>query len=523
MRELRRTLSIRNLAAEDPFVGELVSFLAGGPETVFLVGGYLRDYLLGSISDDVDLVTTGDPSLPASMAAARFGARHFLLDGKERIYRVVVKDGGRRRTVDLSPLRGFSLEADLSMRDFTINAMAVDLVRLAREETLELPRDLIDVHYGWRDLATGILRECHKESFLADPVRLVRAFRFRHLMDLEFEERTLNHLKKYAPLVTRAAGERVAVELLETLSAAGTHQVFREMEACGFLRYLFPELKDTVGLEQNAYHHLDVWDHTLASLVELDGLLGDPGKWYPEHAGILARRMEEPLQDKYPRRSFLRLAALYHDAGKPLTFSRGEDGRIHFHAHQKFSREAVLNLAGRLRLSRRAREYLGSVVGCHMDIGLALRQELTPRARRRLVYRLGENLVDVVLLSTADRFATRGPLTTPQGLDRYVRACREMLGELVREEKTPPLIRGRDLLRELGMEEGPAVGEILRRVREAQMEGRISRREEALRLAERLVSAGLAETAPGFRVTDAGAGAPAGGKKEVDEGNGLED
>ncbi len=522
MRRLRDTLSLRELRAEDPLVGELVSLLGGSSEPVFLVGGYLRDYLLGRVADDVDIVVGGDPSRFASLSASRVGGSCFLLDDEERIYRVVLGHGGKRRTVDFSPLRGFSVETDLSLRDFTINAMAVDLGRLAERESLHLPGDLLDKHYGWRDLAAGILRECHKESFLADPVRLLRALRFRHILGLEFEERTLNHLKKYAPLISRAPGERLAVELLETLTVSGSG-VFGEIESCGLLEYLFPELEKTVGLEQNAYHHLDVWNHTLMTLEELDALLEDPRKTYPEHAETMLRRMEETLQDRYPRRSFLRLAALYHDAGKPLTFSRGEDGRIHFHSHQAFSREAVLKLAERLRLSRRAREYLGAVVGGHMDIGLALREGLTPRSRRRLVRRLGENLPDVVLLSTADRFATRGPLTTPEGLERYVRACRELLEEMVREEETPPLIRGRDLIRELGVEEGPLVGEVLRRVREAQMEGRVSRREEALALAERLLSGGMGRGEPESRAADGGTGEATGVKMGADGRDGLED
>lgn len=516
-------MSLRDLAAEDPLLGELVSLLSGCTGSVFLVGGYLRDYLLGRVSDDVDLVTAGDPSIPASLAAERFGARHFLLDGEERIYRLVVRDGERRRTVDFSPLRGFGMETDLYMRDFTINAMAVDLGKLAGQGSLLLPRDLIDKHYGWKDLSAGILRECHKESFLADPVRLVRALRFRHLLDLELEERTLNHLKKYAPLVSRVAGERLAVEILEILSEGECRKVFEDVEAFGLLEHLFPELADTVGLEQNAYHHLDVWEHTLMTLEELDKLLEDPGSAYTKHAGMAARRMEEPLQDRYPRRSFLRLAALYHDAGKPLTFSRGEDGRIHFHSHQRFSQEAVLELAGRLRLSRRSREYLASVTGHHMDIGLALKQGLTPRARRRLVARLGEDLVDVVLLSTADRFATRGPLSTPEGLERYVQACRELLDELVREEETPFLLRGRDLILELGMKEGPAVGEVLRRVREAQMGGKITHREEALKLAERLITEHFTDAVGISSVAETGAGAPRGGQEEIEGGSGGED
>ncbi len=486
MQDLKRCIDLHDLEEEDPFLGELARFLASRNEGVYLTGGYLRDYLRGRVSSDVDFVVQGDPEPAAGMVAARFRGKSFLLFPKERTFRVVVPADGGRRTLDFSPLRGFSVEADMAMRDFTVNAMAVDLEKLVRQGCLHLPQDLIDKHYGWRDLAAGILRECHKESFLADPVRLVRAFRFRHLLGLEFEERTLNHLKKYASLITRVPGERVAVELLETLERPGSSRVFAEIEATGLLQYLFPELTSTVGLEQNAYHHLDVWSHTLLTLDELDRLLADPGSVYPEHAVTLTERMEEHLQDLHPRSAFLRLAALFHDAGKPMTFSRGEDGRIHFHSHQEHGRAVTERLGERLRLSRRARDYLEGLVGRHMDIGFMVKEETTQRALRRLVLRLGDLLPDAVLLSTADRFATRGPLTTVEGLERYVGFCRVLLDEYLKEKETPPLIRGRDLIRELGMREGPELGEILRKVREAQLEGHVASREEALRLAERL-------------------------------------
>lgn len=507
MGDLRRSISLRDLEMDDPFLGELARFLASRDVGVYLVGGYLRDYLRGKVSSDVDFVVQGDPEPAAGMVAAQFRGKSFLLFPEERTFRVVVTTDARRRTLDFSPVRGFSVEADMSMRDFTVNAMAVDLERLVRQGCLHLPQDLIDKHYGWRDLAAGILRECHKESFLADPVRLVRAFRFRHLLGLEFEERTLNHLKKYASLITRVPGERVAVELLETLERAGSSRVFAEIEATGLLQYLFPELTGTVGLEQNAYHHLDVWSHTLLTMDELDRLLEEPENVYAEHAGTIAERMDEPLQDMYPRSAFLRLAALLHDAGKPMTFSRGEDGRIHFHSHQERSREVVARLGERLRLSRRAREYLVGVVGRHMDIGFSVKEGATPRVLRRLVLRLGDLLPDVVLLSTADRFATRGPLTTVEGLERYVGFCRVLLGEFLKEKETPPLVRGHDLIRELGMREGPEVGDILREVREAQLEGRVGTREEALKLAERLLHAGGGpESGKGGRSSEMGCG-----------------
>lgn len=490
-RSLPGTLALRDIEERDPFLARLLAFLAsrcskGG---VFLVGGYLRDFFLGEISADVDFITFEEPSRMADMVAGEWGGRSFPLLEEERTYRVLVGSEEERRTLDFAPVRGFSVEADLSLRDFTINAMAVDVERLVREGELPLPQGLLDKHYGWKDLSRGILRECHKESFLDDPVRLVRAMRFRWLLGMEIEERTLNHMKKYAPLIARVPGERVSMELMEILCHTGSSRVFAEMEATGLLHILFPDLRGTVGLEQNAYHHLDVWSHTLLTLDELDRLLENPEGAYPDHSREIRRHMEETVQDRYPRSVFLRLAALYHDAGKPQTFSRDADGRIHFHSHQSFSREAVLRLSERLRLSRRATDYLGRVVGLHMDIGFSVRQEITRRGMHRMVNRLGDALVDVILLSTADRFATRGPMTTPEGLERYVGFCRRLLDEHYREKETPPLIRGGDLLRELGMEEGPLVGEILREVRAAQMEGRIDSREEALDLARRLLFA----------------------------------
>lgn len=491
MRPLPKTLELGELRSADPFMGPLLSFLASrrGGE-VYLVGGYLRDYFLGMAPADIDFITGGDPRGLAEEAAARLGGKAFLLHEEDGAYRVVAEGGGNgRRTVDFAPIKGMSVEEDLSYRDFTINAMALDVERLVGGE-LRLPRDLVDKHYGWRDLSRGILRECSNESFLMDPVRLVRALRFRHVLGLEYEERTLNHMKKYAPLVTRAPGERVAVELLETLLIPDTAPIFSDLEATGLMQHVFPHLVPLVGLEQNAYHHLDVWSHTLLALEELDRLISDPGALFPGHEEYITERLEEPLQDLYPRKAFLRLASLYHDAGKAETLSRDASGRIHFYAHQKHSHEAAVELVERLRLSRRAGDYVVGVVAGHMDIGLAMADRPTPRQIRRILARLGDELVDVVLLSTADRYATRGPLSTQEKLERYVAFCRKLLDEHRRERETPPLIMGRDLIQELGLEQGPFIGEILKEVRVAQLEGALKSRRDALRFARDLVRYG---------------------------------
>ncbi len=490
LKVLPDALTLDELDRSDPFLGSLITYLSSLESSeVYLVGGYLRDYFLGEIPEDIDFITSGRPGEVAKGVASKWKGKSFLLNAEENTHRVVIDSDGGRRTIDFSPIKGVSVEEDLSYRDFTINAMAVDIERLAREE-LRLPRDLIDKHYGWRDLSRGILRECSNQTFLMDPVRLVRAMRFRHVLGLEYEERTLNHMKKYAPLVTKVPGERVSVELLGTLLFPDTSHIFAELEATGLLQYVFPDLTDTVGLEQNAYHHLDVWSHTLLTLEELDRLLGEPGQVFPDHADRISLHMAQTIQHLHTRSAFLRLAALYHDAGKAETFTRNASGRIHFYSHQRYSQDAVLGLAERLCLSNKAVDYLAAVVGRHMDIGITVPQRASQRQLRKVVARLGDELVDIVLLSVADRCATRGPLSTPQELDGYKAVCRNLLCEYFREKEVAPLIGGHDLIDELGLIEGPAIGEILKEVRIAQLEGALRSREDALRFAADLIRFG---------------------------------
>lgn len=495
-RDLPRRLGFDEIAGKDPLLGACLSFLASlRVGEIYLVGGYIRDFLLGSVPADVDFVTGASPAMLSEAVADHFDGKSFPLNEDEEIHRVTLWDEGILRTLDFSPVKGKGIRDDLSHRDFTINAMALEVTRLVEEGEANLPQDVIDNGYGWRDLAEGVLRECGNHAFLDDPVRILRGIRFRRLLDLEYEERTFNHMRKYAPLLARSPGERIAVEVLETLTFRGYAEVFKEMEELTILFHVFPGLSDTVGVPQNAYHHLDVWSHTLQTMRELERLLEDPGAVYPGFDAMIRDHLEEPLHDTYDRGTFLKLAALYHDAGKPESFSVDETGRIHFFGHQALSAEKVAAMAERLRLSRRASEYLAAVVARHMDIGLALGGRQSPRSPARLAHRLGDVLVDVVLLSTADRFATRGPLTTEEGLRRYVDFCRKLLEESLRAREVPPLIGGRDIMEELGIEEGPTVGRLLREVRERQLEGEVTTRGEALDLARRLLS----EDFPGTR------------------------
>lgn len=491
---LPRRLSYEDIAHRDPFMIEVIEFLSSlvRRQELYLVGGYLRDFMLGSTARDADFVTTCDPGTLARETALRFGGKRFTIKEEQDIHRVILHYENRVYTLDFSPIKGQSLEEDLSARDFTINAMALDVWSFALQREAVLPRDLIDKHYGWRDLSRKVLRECHKEAFLSDPVRVLRAMRFQHLLDMEVEERTLNHMKKYASLITGAPGERVAAEVMETLSGPGASAIFAYLQENAILYYIFPALAPLTGLPQNYYHHLDAWRHTLLALDELDRLLEHPEEMYPRHAVMIREHLRQPLQEIYTREAMLRLAVLFHDTGKAATMSRDDAGRIHFYGHSEHSMREMEKAARNLRLSRSSRDFLMRVVDNHMRIATHLAEAPSDQATIRLARVLGEETVDVVLLSTADRFATLGEASTPEGMRAFIDLGAELLDRYERDLTVEPLLNGDDLLASLDLRPGEIIGSLLREVREAQLEGKVGSREEALEWAKRAIEASVA-------------------------------
>lgn len=491
MRDILEAIDLAYIRGRDAWLAEVLDFLAGQRDGIYLVGGYVRDLLLNRVSRDADFAVEDDPAKLARSVADFVGGNVVVLHPEERIFRVMASIPPQRegcRILDFSPIKGSDIEQDLAGRDFTINAIGMALEDLAGKQ-VSLPWGLVDRNgYGWRDIHTGLIRECGNQVFLEDPVRVLRAFRFKHLLGFDIEESTLNHLKKYAELIVASTGERIAAELLEILAEPGAASVFEDMERAGLFDQFFSNLSILKGIEQNAFHHLDVWGHTLLTLEELDRLLAEPELISPGMAPVIRAHMNEPLMGGHRRSAFLRLAALFHDVGKVWTSTRDETGRIHFFDHQRLSGEEMKRMSERLRLSNRAEAYLLKTVTRHMDIGFVLSQPVTPRALSRLLQRLGEETIDIVLLSVADREATLGPLSTEEGRRLYGSFAVALVEKRKREEKTPRLLGGGDLMREFGLAPGPLIGDLLEQIRYAQLEGLLETREEALRFARDVLS-----------------------------------
>ncbi len=465
----------------------------------WLVGGAVRDRLLGRQTLDVDLVVDGDPAQAArAIASVARRAACFPLSEDFGSWRVVAHEHAWQ--VDVEPLRGGTIEADLALRDFTVNAIAEPLA--GGEE--------IDPLGGRADLRARRLRMCAPRAFADDPLRVLRLVRLAVELELEADTETKRSAGAHADALAAVSAERVFVELRRIVAARHARKGLELMGALGASAVVLPELEALRGVEQSRFHHLDVYGHTLEVLdraVELTTPAGgssapsarrsDDANDGELRAAIGAHRVEvdallaEPLADELTRGEALRWGALLHDAAKPLTRGvRAEDGRVTFIGHDARGAELAREVLGRLRASERLRAHVAALVRNHLRLGFLV-HEPQPLARRTVFAYLRACApveVDVTLLSIADRLATRG-----DGAQRAVQAhlalAREMLGDALRwraDGPPRPLLRGDELARELGIATGPRVGELLEELAAARYAGEIDSRERALEYARRL-------------------------------------
>ena len=446
--------------------------------TAWLVGGAPRDRRLGRPVTDLDVVVDGDPRAAARAIADACGGPLFELSGEFGAWRVLARD--RSWQADVSPLRGGSLDADLALRDFTINAIAEPLG--GGEDT--------DPFGGAGDLDAGRLRMVSAAAFAADPLRVVRAARLACELGLEVEDATLEAARAHAPAVTGVAMERVFAELRRIVCAEDPLRGLALLDAVGATAVVLPELDALRDVEQTRYHHLDAHGHTLEVLERAVELERDPAAVLGEETGArVAALLAEPLADELTRGGALRWGALLHDAAKPQTQTPHPDGGFGFPGHDREGADLARGVLARLRASERLRAHVAALTRHHLRLGFLVHQmPLDAHALYGYLTACDPVAADVSLLSVADRLATRGR-KAEESIARHLELASVVLPAALdgHADGAPrPLVRGDELARELGIDPGPEVGRLLEALREAQYAGEVGSREDALALARRL-------------------------------------
>jgi len=449
------------------------------PES-YLVGGAIRDFVMGRQGGfDLDLAVGGDGFLIAGRLVETAGlkATFVPLDRDLGTARIVLH-GKEPATVDVVSFKGSGIMEDLGKRDFTINAMAVSVAEFLDEGL----NHILDPTGGRADIAQGLVRVCSPHSFEDDPLRILRAFRFSAAFGFQISGETLELISKSTRGLADVSPERIRDELFAALACPQSHEALVAMDGCGLTTVILPELEPMKGCVQNFYHHLDVWDHTVATVRGLEDIILSRCACFGDHAGtVLSYLMEEPVKGR-PRAALLKFGAIFHDAGKPATRTVQPGGRVRFFGHEKLSRQIFEERAERLKLAKREIAVIGEWIGGHMRPAMLTGQTVSRRAMYRIYRTFGLDVIGLLLLYLADLGASQGP-ARESGDDEDARAAvRSALDRFSEFEETrrAPILTGRDLMSIFGMESGRYLGSVVKRLAELQGSGEISSREQAI-------------------------------------------
>jgi len=462
----------------------------------YLTGGLVRDMLLGRDTADIDIALDASALEVAPRVAAALGGKYVLLDEINKIGRVVVSKESARWELDFTTMED-GIEQDLARRDFTIDAMAIDLEEFVRQP--QTPR-LIDPFAGQDDLERRLIRVVGSDVFPADPARLLRAVRLAAELDFSIDGGTEALIRRHAQLVASVAGERVREELLRLLALAGSGQLLFYLDTLGLLTALIPELELAKGVEQPKEHCWDVFHHSIVTVDAVDFLLRQ-GTWeYAGEEALAPVPWSEELEQHFARevshgstrRSLLKLAALLHDIAKPQTKTVEESGRTRFLGHAKDGALVAAGVMERLRFSTKEIKLVEVMVRYHLRPTQMSHEGLPSR---RAIYRyfrdVGEAGIDVLFLSLADHLASRGEHLDLAQWRAHAQMTSYVLAQHFAEASLtvpPKLVSGHDLINLFGLKPGPRIGEILEAVREAQAAGEVATREEALAYIRRLLA-----------------------------------
>ena len=446
---------------------------------LYLVGGTVRDTLMNCPPKDLDLVCRNAKEF-ASVIARHKKAALVPMEKKpdEPCYRVVDRMKSDQ-FLDIAEMRGGTIYEDLLQRDFTINAIALEL-----DEDGAVGR-MLDPLNGALDLENKTIRTINDQSFVSDPLRVLRAVRFAAALGFSIEDQTWEGMKRNAALLRGVSAERVMTELMLILKSPGSGPSFRQMDSSGILEVIFPEVAPMKGCPQNGYHHKDVWEHSLLVTENAEHILNDLPHYFGESGSDVADNLKE---DRLP---LLKLSALLHDAGKPAT--RGlnpETGRITFYGHEKEGAKIIGDMAARMKLSNRNREFLVLLAAEHLHVLVLASGRTKATTKMRWFRKMRDDAVPAIILSMADVMSSLGPESGEEYRSRHIDWAKKGIHEyydcIKAKLETPGLINGDDLIG-LGMEPGPEIGKVLARVRTGQDTGEISSHEQALELARSLI------------------------------------
>jgi len=426
---------------------------------VYLVGGSIRDMLMGEMPQDIDIAVQGAGEVFAGNLGHPFALKKTMDE-----YRVIYKG----YNIDVLGLGDKNIEEDLKRRDFTINSMALNI----------LTNSFLDPYNGIKDLEEGIIRMVDEKNIEDDPIRILRGIRLALALRFSIEKNTLKKFKKAAELIKKTAPERIHQELLIFFSLSDTGdyiypEIFTE---------IFPGFKGLKRIPQGKKAIVDVLEHSILTVKMIDKIIEHPQDSPFSHYW---RKISPYIKKNAP---LIRIAGLLHDIGKSTTM-KVYKGKIHFYGHEDAGAQIFTQYGKALKFSKEEMYLITRLIRNHMWLHLlATQPDFTERSKRRIIFKLGKDVIGIALLSWADALASNDE---PNNLNKTIEELCEYY--YASKKNIKQIIMGRDLIKHLHLEPGEEFGKIIAQVQAAYEEGEIKTKKEAIKLAKEIVGKGKKE------------------------------
>lgn len=444
-----------------------------GDETVYLVGGCVRDYFLDKENFDKDLIVNESETFARKLADMLEG--FFIpLDEGFGIYRVILRD--KISCIDVAKPVGENIENDLMRRDLTINSVALNL------KTFEM----LDITGGIEDLQNGKIKIISEQNLLDDPLRILRAYRFASTLGFELEESSETLIKKNVALIKNPAQERVNYELLKLFGGDFASKTLLEMDKSGILEILFPVVAELRKVPKNSHHHLDLFHHSIETVRQIEILYKTSEIRAVEHLNRVDFGGNTRL-------SQLKLAGFLHDIGKFQTWTIDEDGRHRFIKHNDVGAKMAEKILKQMKFSKKQIEYLSKMIKFHIYPSNVIDSpNLNEKIYMRFVRKMWEDSVDVIFLAKADRLSALGEEITQKMVDDNINGLSKLMTFYLDVKETlkplPKLLTGNDLMKDFGLKPSPQMGEILKALHEAQISSEVITKEDAVAFVQKLLA-----------------------------------
>lgn len=457
--------TVVNKIKDDEILNNLASFF---DNKIYLVGGAVRDFLLGKDTLDRDLIVADeDAGIFAHKVADFFDGVFVPLDEENKIYRVVLSD--KQNYLDITNPIGGSMGNDILRRDLTINAIAVD-IRLG---------EILDFCNGVNDIEKCIIRGIREENFTDDPLRILRIFRFYSVLGFEIAPELLEFAKIHAELIKHPAKERIEYELMKLFSGNYAYESIIKMDECGLLEIIFPFVKELKQVPPNSHHHLDLFHHSVETVKQVSLIYDNADLLVKEH-------MNRVDFGGFTRLAHLKLAAFMHDIGKFSTWTIEEDtGRHRFIKHEDVGAKMAVPVLKSLCFSNKQIDYISYIIKNHMyPSAVVSAPELNEKIMMRYIRRSENNAVDNILIAQADRLAAQGPEVTKEMVEENITALNNLLNFYLEIKDSlkplPKLLDGNEVMEILNIKPSKELGIIMDALHEAQISGEVLTKEEAV-------------------------------------------